>query len=536
MKFKLDKRYMQIGVLIFTVIAASMLFYYGVFHMSSIRNGIGIFLKIIAPIVYGVVIAYMLSSFVNFLEQRIVFPAIVKSGKVVTAKKKKVVRWISVLFSIILLYFIIYAIAMLILPQLIRSIMSVINNFPTYMNVLQKWLTSLADRYDGRISDETVDVITEYSNNAQAYLTNNILPQMREMLANITTSIFDILVFLKNFVVGSIIAVYVVVDKEVFTAKGKMIAYAVFPKEKVNNLIKSMRFTDRVFSGFLTGKLLDSAIIGILCYIGMSILNLPYSLLISVIIGVTNIIPYFGPFFGAIPSALLILFVSPIQALYFLIFILILQQFDGNVLGPKIIGDSTGLSSFMVIVAIIVGGGLFGVVGMLIGVPVCAVIYTLIWTGIKKQLHDKEMPDEMEEYYKVGYYDIEKECFTPAPQNESKPSRISPDTKTNLLKFLEFIQKAIKISTEKLIKKHNDFRKLKEEKGWKNIFIDFFKGLKKNSHRFLQNILKFFKFLFLTFIKILALRPKKKTESDIAVDDTEVVSENEHSEDSETNS
>ena len=179
-----------------------------------------------------------------------------------------------------------------------------------------------------------------------------------------------------------------------------MMVYAILPHKWANMLIRVMRFTDKTFGGFIYGKLLDSAIIGVLCYFGMLLLDLPYPILISVIIGVTNVIPFFGPYIGAIPCILLILVVDPIKGLYFAIFILLLQQFDGNILGPKILGESTGLSSFMVIVAIMIGGGLFGVPGMIAGVPVFAVLYALIWRLINHSLNDKKNAGRRGDIYK----------------------------------------------------------------------------------------------------------------------------------------
>jgi predicted PurR-regulated permease PerM len=197
-------------------------------------------------------------------------------------------------------------------------------------------------------------MLNNYSAQAQDYLTTTILPQLQAMLKNISAGVFDLLIFLKNFLIGAIVSIYLMVDKEEFVAKSKMLTFVILPNRWANFLIHAMRFTSKTFGGFISGKLLDSAIIGVLCYIGTIILGTPYALLVSVIIGVTNIIPFFGPYLGAIPSIFLILLSDPIQSLYFAIFVLILQQFDGNILGPKIIGESTGLSSFLVIVSILV--------------------------------------------------------------------------------------------------------------------------------------------------------------------------------------
>ena len=199
-------------------------------------------------------------------------------------------------------------------------------------------------------------------------------------------------------------------------------------------MIHSMRFTHKTFGGFIYGKLVDSAIIGVLCYIGMLLLHMPFPILVSVIIGVTNVIPFFGPYIGAIPCIFLILVVDPIKGLYFAIFILLLQQFDGNILGPKILGETTGLSSFMVIVAILIGGGLFGIPGMIAGVPVFAVLYAMIWRLIGHSLNDRKMPVEEDTYVNIDCLDTQTGKAIPLPKEEKR-----------------------KISAEKLAENRNNF-------------------------------------------------------------------------------
>ncbi|MCF0133570.1 MAG: AI-2E family transporter [Blautia sp.] len=407
MKYRWDNKYLHWGVTAFAVVAASMLFYYGIFHMGSLLDGINRIFTILAPIIYGAVIAYVLSSFVNFMEHKIILSYFNKKNIAFRKRGRKVIRWVCVLLAIILMFILIYALVMLLLPQLIQSVTSLVYNFPKYANATEEWLDTLIRKKGWKFNDKTMQVLNDASAQFQNYLTTNLLPQMQDMVKNFSAGVFDVVVFLKNFLIGSIVSIYILVDKEIFIARSKMIAYAVLPAKWTNVLIKATRFMDRSFSGFITGKLLDSAIIGVLCYIGITILGMPYTLLISVVIGVTNIIPFFGPYLGAIPSAFLILLVNPIQCLYFIIFILILQQFDGNVLGPKILGDSTGLSSFMVIVAILVGSGMFGIPGMIVGVPVCAVVYAMIWYFIKDALKKHDMPEDMNSYYGIDCIDHE---------------------------------------------------------------------------------------------------------------------------------
>lgn len=396
MKFKWKKEYIQIAILAFLVIAASLLFYTGIFKMGSMFEAIGGFLRILAPVLYGVVLAYILNPMVRFFESKIFLP-VFERKKALSKKKKKIIRYAAVIFALGTFIYIIYALIMMILPELIRSIINIVNSFPTYVDVVQEKIIEFSERTQN-LDPALADQFEQYAVTLQDFLTNNVLPEMQSILKNFSAGVFDVITFLKNFVIGAIISIYVMADKENFIAKSKMIVCALFPTNRANALIRVMRLTNRAFSGFIIGKIIDSAIIGVICYVIISLMHIPYAILISVIIGVTNIIPFFGPWLGAIPSTLLILLINPIQALYFVIFILLLQQFDGNILGPKILGGSTGLSSFMVVVAILVGGGLWGVPGMVVGVPIAAILYAIIWGFIARSLDRKELPVNESDY------------------------------------------------------------------------------------------------------------------------------------------
>lgn len=428
MKYRWDNKYLHWGVTAFLVIAASMLFYYGIFHMKSLISGIKLFMSIMAPIIYGVAIAYILSPIVNFLENKLFFPFMKKKGIHLHKRGRRVTRWVCVLLSLCFLLVLIYTLIMMVLPQLIRSIMNIIYSFPSYVNSVESWMNTIIEK-GWNMDTKMIDMLNEYSMEAQEYLSTTILPQMQQMLRNISAGVFDVLIFLKNFVIGAIVSLYVLADKEIFVARSKMVVYAIFPAKISNTLIHAMRFTHKTFGGFISGKILDSAIIGVLCYIGTTIMDMPYAILVSVVVGVTNVIPFFGPYLGAIPCTFLILLVDPIKSFYFVIFILILQQFDGNILGPKILGDSTGLSSFMVIVAIMVGGGLFGIVGMIIGVPVCAVIYASTWKLLGHSLEEKKMPSVVEEYCGI-------DCLDPVT-NQARPMPEETDSGVQELKHMK---------------------------------------------------------------------------------------------------
>ncbi len=406
MKFNIDNKYKQIGLTAFLVLAASLLFYYAVFHIGNVTSGLRYIIGVLAPIIYGAVFAYLLIPIVNFLEIRF-FGWIFEKNHVTLQKKgKRVVRWVSVVIALILFLFIIFTIMMLLIPQVIRSIVGLVNSIPEYSKVLDDWLNNdLKDIL--KQHPDIYESIMNYANQGFEFASENFIPQAESLLGQLTSGISGVIIFAKNFLIGAIISVYLMADKEKFVAKAKMLSYAVFKEDHADHLIRSMRYTHETFGSFISGKLLDSAIIGVLCYIGCSFMEMPYAVLISVVIGVTNVIPFFGPFIGAIPSGFLILLVDPKKALYFLIFILILQQFDGNILGPKILGDSTGLSSFMVILAILLGGGFFGVIGMAVSVPVVAVLRTSMWKQVNVRLKKKELPSEEETYTSIDRINLE---------------------------------------------------------------------------------------------------------------------------------
>ena len=253
------------------------------------------------------------------------------------------------------------------------------------------------------------------------WVNTDLLGWMNTLVTGFTTYVIGFFSSLMNWVLGLIVAIYALAERESFDGQAKKMVYAFLPVENANVVIAIARKTNQVFSGFISGKLIDSLIIGVLCFVGLSVLRMPYTLLISVIVGVTNVIPFFGPYVGAVPSAFLILLVNPIQCLYFIIFILVLQQIDGNIIGPKILGDSTGLSAFWVIFSILLFGGLFGFVGMVIGVPTFAVIYYLIKSGVEYLLWKKGLPVETQEF--SGLYQVDEEDHIILYQEKEKEEK-----------------------------------------------------------------------------------------------------------------
>ena len=225
-----------------------------------------------------------------------------------------------------------------------------------------------------------------------------------------------------NAIIGVIISVYLLFGKENFSMQSKKAVYAMMKPAHANMLLHLTIKSNEIFGGFIIGKIIDSAIIGVLCFIGLSLLNMPYTLLVSVIVGVTNVIPFFGPYIGAIPSAILIMLQDPKMGIYFIIFILILQQIDGNIIGPKILGNSTGLSAFWVVFSILLGGGLFGFVGMILGVPTFAVIYYVVKMLVDHRLEQKNLPIETACYDEYSYVDSDG-TYVHSEENELKQEK-----------------------------------------------------------------------------------------------------------------
>lgn len=410
MKFHIDKKYFYWGMTAFLVFAASICLYYLLFHGANVSGGFHTVVRIAMPILDGFLLAYLLTPILNTVEKKMLIPLCHKYRIELTKKTSKRIRMLSILITVVLVTAVLYGFFAMVIPQLIRSIQSIVFQFPIYINNLSLWSTRLlAD--NPKFEAIVMDLLNQYSGELTNYLNHNLIPQMNELLKNLSLSFLSFLMQLWNLIIGFVISIYILSSKELFAGQAKKIAYALFETKEANALIANVRFTHRTFSGFIIGKIIDSAIIGVICFAGTSLMGTPYSVLISVIVGITNVIPFFGPYLGAIPSALLILMVDPLQCLYFIIFILVLQQVDGNIIGPKILGDSTGLSGFWVIFSITLFGGMFGILGMIVGVPVFAIFYAAVRSSVNQMLRKKKMPVKTKEYMDVG--SIENGDFIP---------------------------------------------------------------------------------------------------------------------------
>lgn len=432
MKFKFDKKYLYWGLTAFLAIAGGILFYYLLFHRSNFMGGLNKLITIAMPIIDGFVLAYLFTPILNKIEKSIVKPLCKKAGIAMTAKNKSRIRALCILATLLVVILILYQLFALILPEVIRSIQNIIFMFPIYLNNLSDWALLLLK--DNPALEKTVNsLFDQYSVMLTEYANTHFLPRINEVLNNalsvVSSSVIGILKALWNLVIGFIISIYLLGSKEKFAGQAKKIIYAVFDRQTGNELVTNFRFIHSTFIGFIGGKIADSIIIGILCLVCTSIIGTPYSILVSVIVGVTNIIPFFGPWIGGIPSALLVLMVDPKQALYFGLLVIFIQQFDGNILGPKILGDSTGLSGFWVIFAITIFGGLFNVFGMVVGVPIFAVFYAGVKSMVNRSLRKKNLPTDLSPYMTVGQIE-ESMAFTEYVPPVKKKNKNRPGVQT----------------------------------------------------------------------------------------------------------
>ncbi|MDE7444341.1 MAG: AI-2E family transporter [Lachnospiraceae bacterium] len=405
MKIQLNNKYIRIGITAFAVIAASICFYYLVFHGDRFSAQVNALFKVISPVMYGIIFAYLMTPMINGIEGRILTPIFTLNGKgPVSDKQKKYMRMLSIILTLLIVGFLINGFFSILIPNIIKSIRSISYQFPYYIQNLTNWSAKfLEDNPD--IEKIVIQFLDTYSEEFMSYLNNNLVPQMETLVKQVSLSLISVLKVLWNFIIGIIISVYVLYSKETFAGQAKKLVFAFFQTKTANQFIKDVRFASDTFIGFISGKIIDSVIIGFICFAGTSLMQTPYALLVSVIVGVTNVIPFFGPYLGAVPSAILILMVNPLKCVYFIIFILILQQVDGNFIGPKILGQSTGLSGFWVIFSITIFGGIMGIPGMIIGVPFFAVLYALARRIINRMLKRKGLPLETEQYKNVEYID-----------------------------------------------------------------------------------------------------------------------------------
>ncbi len=408
------------GMTYFLVIAASLLFYFALLRLTNLSDVFVKIFDVLKPVIYGCVIAYLLNPIVRKVDKYLV--PVLKKKMTKPGQAEKTSRGIGILIALGVLGVLIVTLCNLLIPELYSSIRNLVFTLPRQLNDLVDSLSEV--KLDDSTTSTLVKVaLKEGTDMFQNWLRTDLLARANELMSNLTVGVFNILGELFDALIGVIVSIYLLFSKELFACQSKKCVYAMLPARHANMVLHLSTKSNEIFGGFIIGKIIDSAIIGVLCFIGLSILKMPYAMLVSVIVGVTNVIPFFGPYIGAIPSAILIMLADPMKGLYFIIFILLLQQFDGNILGPKILGNSTGLSAFWVIVAILLGGGLFGFAGMIMGVPTFAVLYYIVQMNVNSHLERKKLPEDSGYYDRMSYVDDEGNYYHSEAQETAEDEK-----------------------------------------------------------------------------------------------------------------
>ena len=376
----------------FGAISLSIIFFFLIYRFDGFGNAISTLTGILMPFIYGAVIAYLLKPVCNTIEGFL--------RRFIPEKMNGLINVLAVTFTILFGFLVIYALLMMIIPQLITSVTTLYYTAQANFARFMRWANHLEFiENNEQIMDLLNSAYDTINTNLDSWIKNTLMPSMQNIVSGAALGVLNIVTVAKNLIIGIIVAVYMLASRKRFVQQAKLILYSIVKPRWAELITEEIKYADKMFGGFINGKIMDSAIIGVLCYIGCLIFKFPSALLVSVIIGVTNVIPFFGPFIGAVPATLLILIQNPIKALWFILFVLVLQQLDGNIIGPKILGNTTGLSSFWVLFAILLFGGLWGFVGMIVGVPLFAVIYDVIKKLVIHGLRRNEEIELLQTYH-----------------------------------------------------------------------------------------------------------------------------------------
>ena len=451
---------------LFLVLISAAVVYLLIINLDDIFSGFMFMLSVLKPVIYGAIIAYLLNPLTK-MYYRLLLKGYEKKGKSPSDKTVRIMESMTIVFALLTGVLIIAILCWLVIPQLITTVISLIETVPSQANDYYNYITDKiqSNKYIASRMQDTALQATKYMDNIMnndlfPWLKSELLPNLNIYAKQFANGVMSFINVLYNLFIGIIVAIYLLKGKRVFAAQAKKITYGVCRKKTADTIIHYVRISNNMFSGFISGKIVDSTIIGIICFVLMTIFRMPYALLVSVIVGVTNVIPVFGPYIGAIPSALLILLVSPVQALYFIILVAILQQVDGNIIGPAILGESTGLSAFWVLFSILFFGGFWGIVGMLVGCPLFAVIYTIAKDFINYCLEKRKLSTDTQTYVNLktiedgrdGYEYIEytaSEINGKRNKKNSDSKAMSSSLMSVLKKFLKKVMDSKQISKDK---------------------------------------------------------------------------------------
>ena len=399
------RRYVYAMLAGFGAISLSIFLFFFLYRLRGIGNAVDKIMDILKPFIYGGVIAYLLRPVCNWYDKTLT--------DLLPAKGRKLANPIAVVLTMLTGILVVYLLLIMILPELFRSIQNIWNTIPGQVQAFFEW-ASVKFGEDEQLVQAATRVYNTLYSSIDGWINTTLVPYMTNIVSGVGQSVILVLDFLLDFLIGIIVAVYLLLSRKKFAKQSVMLVRSTLKPRWAQIVLDEAAFVDKMFGGFIDGKIVDSAIIGVLCYFGCLIFKFPNAMLVSAIVGITNVIPFFGPFIGAVPATLLIMLVDPVKGLWFILFVFGLQQLDGNVIGPKILGDKTGLSSFWVLFAIILFGGLWGLVGMVVAVPLMAVIYDLVKKMVYRGLSKNDCVEVWDEYSKV--YNSEAPVFHTEPQ------------------------------------------------------------------------------------------------------------------------
>jgi predicted PurR-regulated permease PerM len=385
------------GFFAFIVIAACIAFYFSILRIDFFINILSKFFDIIMPLIYGIVIAFLINPLVRVIENLFTRLFYKKSEKPLSRKKHALVRSLSIMLTLILIAVVIFLAVSFLIPELAKSILHVSHMLPQQLETLNVWARNIlySQNFFSISFEEILAHVTGFLNNWLKTIVN-----LETGFGYLASGVMFSIGIIFNLVVGLACSVYLMYNREKFWAQCKKIVFSLFKETAAKKAVEIAGNSYDILAHSIIGKIIDSIVLGFICLLGVTLIGTPYGVLISFIVGVTNVIPFFGPWLGGVPCVLLVFLVDPFHALYLAIFILCLQQFDQNFLTPKIVGSYVGLPALWVLVSCLLGGGFFGIKGLILGVPIFAILYHLFKEIVEYRLEKKNLPVNTNDYYK----------------------------------------------------------------------------------------------------------------------------------------
>ncbi len=425
MKINWNSKYFTIAVYATIAIVVSSLAIMVIFNLDMVGEKLSVFGAVLTPIIIGIFCAYLLNPLMTWFENT----PFKKLSSSPLPKKRGQARALSLTITMLVVVLVLALLIIMVIPQLVTNIVSLFSNMDSYIATVNDFIQKIAKDYP-----QIAEFLGSPLNDFQKFVSDIWREYSGELLGfagNVASGVWSVIDMLKNVLLGLIISIYLLARKEMFIGQSKKLIFAFLKVERAQRFLGVCREASKKFLGSIVGKILEALVVALICFLGCTIMSMPYSLLIAAIMFVFNLIPFIGPFIGCVPCALLLLLSEePIKALWFVIFIIILQNIDGNIIAPWILGDQTGLPAVWILISILVGGGLFGILGMFLGVPVCAVLYMLFKDFVENKLEKRRLPQHTEDY--VGSVDYITPEFVYTPTEEEKQEELLEENKAHI--------------------------------------------------------------------------------------------------------